>query len=102
MRKAAALQKRGRHSGGLVNVTRVHKPLEIRPGVTLPITAAFMLAEGDARTRPPIILVDDNAGRRWVGVALVSMPTNVPVADNRGRSGYRRRSQNGRARGCTE
>ena len=98
--KLPELQK-GRHEGGLATDTRA-RGLKVRPVVTPPITAALMLAEGDAGTRSPIVFVDDHSGGRRIGVALMHVPTNVTVAHDRRRGSYYRRRQNGCARGCTK
>ena len=90
-------------TGGLAMNRQKHRVyLKVRPAIAMPIAAAFMLAEGDAGTRPPIVLVNDHAGRRWVGVALLHMPTCVAAAHDRRRGRYHRRGQDGRAGGCTE
>src|SRR6516162_4425316 len=92
-------------TGGLAMNRQKHGVyLKVRPAIAMPIAAAFMLAEGDAWTRPPIVLVNDHAGRRWVDVALLHMPTCVAAAaaHDRRRGRYHRRGQDGRAGGCTE
>jgi hypothetical protein len=86
-RQAAELQKKAATMGGLAMDMRA-RGLKVRPVVTPPITAAFMLAEGDAGTRPPIVFVDDHSGGRRIGVVLMHMPTNVTVTHDRRRGSY--------------
>ena len=49
-------------TGGLAMNRQKHGVyLKVRPAIAMPITAAFMLAEGDARPRPPVVFVYDHA-----------------------------------------
>ena len=67
--KAATTGGLATHKECLGDLLRKQSPgtyLKVRPAVASPITAAFVLAEGDAGTRPPVVFVDDHAGRCFV------------------------------------
>jgi hypothetical protein len=76
--------------------------LPSRPGVALPITTTFMLADRDIGTRAPGILVDHYARCGWIVVMLFDVPAYVAVANNGGRCADRREGQDSSAGNGTQ
>jgi hypothetical protein len=88
-------KKRGHQRGGLEsNIQPDLRRSPFRPAVTAPIPATFVLAERDAWARPPVILVNNYSGRRWIVVALMAVPANWAGTYNCRRCGGRGRSEN--------
>lgn len=73
-----------------------------RPAVAAPIPATFVLAERDARARPPVIVVNNYTGRRWIVVAFMAVPANWASAYNCRRCGGCGESENACARRHTQ
>jgi len=67
--------------------------LPIGPAVAVPITTAFVFAESYSGAGTPIVLVDDNASRRRIIVALLEMPADIASACDSRRRIYARQSQ---------
>jgi hypothetical protein len=72
------------------------------PNVALPKTTSFMLAERNAWTRAPRVLVDYYARRRWIFIFFLHVPASVAVANDLRRRAGRRERHSSRSRDGTK
>src|SRR5580700_9191238 len=73
-----------------------------RPHVALPKATSFMLAERNAWTGAPRVLVDDDACCRWIFVSFLHVPANVAAANDLCRRADSSERQSSRSRDGTK
>lgn len=61
------------------------EPLPRCPAIALPVTAAFVFAEGYSRTGAPVVFMDHDPGTGRIIEPFMGVPAHIALTDDRSR-----------------